>query len=470
MSAIGEAFRQPQEVPGVSARNELHGLRRRTVSQVDIVAQSVASVAPVMWALSTALVTGVVAEQGAWISIILAAAISWGVARSFGEFGSRLAGSGSLFTFVARSGFRYVALVVALLLCTGYGTFAMAGLSLASGHMLAIVSSEAPSRDSAADGLTIIVFVALICLGIIVMGVRVTTRVTLVTESVGLVLLALLIVVALMDHGAPVGDLFSLHGVDWAKVSAGTVVMVGGWLGFESSAALGAEARRPLASVPRAMTLAVLLAAGVYLAAWFAQLAQLTLDRGTNAIVHLSLAMCLLAAVTAFWTALTRLFFLFGREVILPSCLGRTHPRLQTPHIAAIASFVPVVCGAVIFNTFGISTDALEMVAAPALMLSYVIATAVLIVFLARLGELTAPVALLAGVSALLMATVLAVDLKLDLSGGSWLSLATVVGACAAGWAWWSVLRSRRPNALDDLGMYDSAIAADVLGAESRSN
>jgi amino acid transporter len=64
------------------------------------------------------------------------------------------------------------------------------------------------------------------------------------------------------------------------------------------------------------------------------------------------------ACTLAFFNTSSRYVFALGRERILPSALGRTHPRHQTPHIASAAVAVAITVWILLFYASDSSTSA----------------------------------------------------------------------------------------------------------------
>jgi amino acid transporter len=131
------------------------------------------------------------------------------------------------------------------------------------------------------------------------------------------------------------------------------------FIGYESAAQYGEEARDPRRSVPMATYLSVLIIAVFYtLTSWTAvgeigagsvrdtagqQLGQLffglSTDRlGSFATTSMQVLLCtsLFAAMLALHNAANRYMYVLGREHVLPGTLGAVHPRHGSPHRASV--------------------------------------------------------------------------------------------------------------------------------------
>lgn len=483
MEALERALEHPPVNTAVGAKSHLDGLARRSVSPLDIWAQSVAAVGPSSGALIATVMAAQIAGRGVWLSVVLAVAGSLALARVFGHFGSRIAGSGSLYTYVAHSFGPRVSLAVAAALVLGYGSLAVLGLVDSSHHLLAgaevVVGGPTPMAWQA--GLSLVI--GLLCGAVLYRGVRVSTRITLLFEAVGLTLLTVLVIVAVVRDGLPGIDAFDLSRSSPVDILVAAAIMAGALMGFESSASLGAEASRPFAAVPKAMSRTVLLAGVLYLVVvilgvdsrpviggrgagiWF-----VLFDSSTTllAVSHLVLALCFLPVALAGWTSVSRLLFVLGREGALPLRLGRTHARHQTPHIAILCTTVPaigVALGLTVFGTRGEGPSGLRPsgllmdTGLLAIYLAYAITCAALPFFLNRIGELTWQYLLGAIVGVVASGLIFVVLVVKYVDADELLSALAIPLVAMLGFAWSALVGKRA-----ELGKHDQAIASDTLG------
>ena len=140
MSALEDALRNPPRIPAVGDSSPLTGLARRRISRLDILAHSVAAIGPSSGALIGTVVAAQVAGRGVWLAVLLAMAVSWTLAQVFGQYGSRIAGSGSLYTFVAHAAGPRVSLAVMCALAIGYGVLAGFGAAQTAEHLVSAVA------------------------------------------------------------------------------------------------------------------------------------------------------------------------------------------------------------------------------------------------------------------------------------------------------------------------------------------
>jgi amino acid transporter len=144
----------------------------------------------------------------------------------------------------------------------------------------------------------------------------------------------------------------------------GMVFAILAFIGFEASAPLGEEARRPRWTIPRAVVgscfaigIFYLLAsyAWVYGAGFgnFVHQASSSADPwralakifwgGGWVLVFVAIVNSIIANSNAGFNAATRVFYAMARNGAAPHPLARTHPRFRTPHVAIIVNTIIAV-------------------------------------------------------------------------------------------------------------------------------
>jgi amino acid transporter len=300
--------------------------------------------------------------------------------------------------------------------------------------------------------------------------------------------LAVLTVLLLAPRGGPGSAAPVVDGaVHWGGVAVGVVLGVTGFMGFESAATLGVEARKPLVAVPRAVLWTPAVAGVLFVAAAAAQVVLLRaapLDVLTSPVpvaeladrdglgvlrrlLDLGIAASFFACVTGSTNALGRVLFSMAREGVLPGGLGRTHPRFETPHVA-LATVLPAVVGVPVValaagaGPRAVLTGALT-VSAFGYVLAYVLACLAMPLFLRRIGELTALPAV-GGIAAAAAGVLgLAAALAGATSTGGRVMGLVFLAAMVPGVVWAAWLRGRSPGRLRAVGVYDQATANSVL-------
>lgn len=484
LSALRRAISNPPAVPGVRGASDLVGLDRRSVRPGDLMANSVAVIAPSASALSVPFVLQFTVGPGAWLSAVLGFALAFLLSSVFSQFATRIAASGSMYTWVTRSLGPLPGLVVGTSMLMGYGSLVAFGISQTvrkAGDSHASLTDG--SGSGAAGQWAIAVTAVLACLLISIRGVRVSTRLAFVVEAALVAAVVLLVVTSLVRTGLPSASMFSLEGADPWRIVLGAMSIMGITVAFESSAALAGEAERPFLSVPRALVGSLVVAAVLYLLTMIAAAgAEPGRQRGPverwfppGTDVHLAdaglsalLAVSFFALALCAWNSLARVIFSLAREGLLPAVFGRTHERWSSPVYALVAvvpvSLLPVTASLLLGNPVGTITRELLQSAVLVLVIAYALVSVSLPFFLREIDEWTiAPVvvAVLAGTGTVVVA---GLDTFEDIADGRIVQLVLVAVTLVTGLAWFLWLRAHRRRALRRMGIHDETISSDLLG------
>ncbi|WP_329003128.1 APC family permease [Kribbella sp. NBC_00709] len=204
-------------------------------------------------------------------------------------------------------------------------------------------------------------------------GITRTARLARILVTCTLLVLALVLVLLFTgepQHHASAGT--SAYGV---LQSAGLLFFA--FAGYARIATMGEEVREPARTIPRAITIALVIAIGIYLLVAFALLrtgdpASTTAPLaaavdGVGAawatpIVRIGAALASLGALLALIAGVGRTTLAMARNQDLPTWLAAVHPRHQVPHHAelALAAVVGVLVlstdlrGVIGFSSFGV--------------------------------------------------------------------------------------------------------------------
>lgn len=492
MTALDRAIARPSPVRGFGARSPLDGLDRRSVSFADVLAQSVAAVAPSAAATTVVVLVAGVSGVATVPAMFAAGLLALMVASTINQFTKRMAAAGSLYTFVSKGLGSGAALAAGAAVVIGYGFISVFALLGGAHYVTLLVRGFWPEFGGPWGVAVVLAAEAAVLALVLVRGIRVSSRVALVVELVSVVIIIVLLAVLLVQIG-PV-DFSAVVPTDGFSVpgfAAGAVLGLTALVGFESAATLGVEARSPLRNIPRAIVGTVLFSGGLYLLAAYTQVAGFhALGRELGAgdspinvlasaygaaelgtLIDLGIAASFLACAIASATALTRVLFSLGRDGIAPRALGSVHPRFRTP-IGAIRVAVPIVAIAPIATVLaGVGVwDAMEAViavSAAGYIGAYVLVCVAAPVFLRRIGELTFRVGLIAITSASVLAAGLVAYLVfVGVRGNLGAPLTLIVAAVAGAVVAWR--RRRGPASLAGIGAYDEPVASEVLGGVAR--
>ena len=480
MSALADAISRARPRSDLGDTSPFAGLHRRHARTVDVVAQSVAATAPAGVLLLHPAATYARSGSFGFFDIAVTITLVLGVALVVGMFARRIASTGSLYTFTARGLGTHAGLVAGVALGVGYLAVAMNTLSAAAVRVANLIVWEAPEPPSWVAPVLVSLFGCVIA-AVIAHGLRISTRLLLVLEIVAVITVIGLSVAALSltrwDLGLLVPD-FGAFSLD--AVVAGVAVALIGFVGFESGAALGPETRRPFAAVPRAIVLSVAATGFVLLVGTAAQLsivaeqpgaASLAEVTGAAGLIDAIVAVSFLACALAMTNAATRLAFAMSREGLLPPMFGVVSPRGVPARggivLAALVTAVPLAVLAL-----GGTREAMRAVTSPASVVGFILAYALLCaaapVFLARIGELTAPAAVLAALPLIGLTTVLAVYLSStspEAAPGLLGALACLAALVVVG----AVRLARHPLVASRVGLHDAPVDTDCIDGSGRA-
>ncbi|MFI8347495.1 APC family permease [Streptomyces sp. NPDC085596] len=223
---------------------------------------------------------------------------------------------------------------------------------------------------------------AIVLVLIAVLGYRdiaISARVLAVLMIAEIGVLAALDVAVLARHGVralPAAS-FSWRAATGPGLGVSLMFAFVSYIGFESAALYGKEARDPRRSVPRATYIAALLISGFYaLTSWAAvgaigpgqvretagnSLGDLFFDLGrdylgTAGSTALEIMLCtsLFAATLALHSAANRYAQVMADDGLLPRPLGRLHPRFGSPHLAGLVQVAVCAVVAAVFAIGGL--------------------------------------------------------------------------------------------------------------------
>ncbi|HVH22369.1 MAG TPA: APC family permease, partial [Pseudonocardia sp.] len=344
----------------------VHGLERRRLGAVEVFAQSVSGAAPSAAMAATPVIVAASAGASTIWSFVVATALALLIAGCIGRFTRRMAAPGGLYSLTAKGLGPGAAFACGVASLVGYGLLAAGALAGAAGYLEELVIR------SGGSGGPVLTIPAALLIGCVVgafalRGVRLSARVVLLIESVAITLMVVVFALLLVS-GAAVGSPGpDTDGPGLVGVAAGVLPALAAFIGFEVATALGAEARHPFRSVPRAVTATAATAGVLYLFAAQTQIVGFATTPGglaaqpepvltlaaaqgwwfIPALLDLGLIMSFFACALATMTALVRVLFSLARDGVAAEALGRTHTRFRTPH-AALAVALPVVVVALI--------------------------------------------------------------------------------------------------------------------------
>jgi amino acid transporter len=461
-------------------------LQAKVLSTPEVLAQSVANMAPSAAMALLPLFVFFSAGNALWLSFALGLLVMLMVGYCAAQFGKRINSAGSFYVWVTRSlgpGAGHAAgwgLVLGYLF-TGmacvlgfeiYGDQFLVGLGLSPGNhvvraILYLVGGLGPALVSVLD-------------------IRISQRLAFLLEAISVTII-LILCVAVYAHNGGVFDhaQLTLSGFKPGGMVVGMVLAIFAFVGFESAGALGQEARNPARSVPRSILWSCGVVGVFYLIVSYAQLygfgagpyakasaplPELADRVGLGALSHfiaIGITFSMFACALACLTAGSRMLLSFSHDGLAPRALAHTAPKTKAPDFAIWTVAVPMTLIPAAYVMAG-STDTIlssevGTLATYGFMLAYALVCIAAPRFLSRRGESPTRAALLGGLGVLTMAFVFYVswvpqlipnDIFAALTWPLWALPYVFLAWTAIGLVWYQTVRRRNPQAIAAAGRW----------------
>jgi amino acid transporter len=346
-----------------------YGLRRHVLGPWETLAQSVSAIAPTATPAMTIPLVFALAGNGTWLVYLFATLAVTLVGLVIGCFGRRSASPGSLFTYTTQSLPGWAASIAGWALILAYVT--TAGSVAAGFFNYANVLLHAWLGLGASPSL-------LISMAVLVAGamayrdIKLSAEMMLWMEAASVTCIAVILALIVWRHGWHLDlDQLRLKGSTGTGIRLGLVLALFSFVGFESATTLGAEARDPLKTIPRAVLQCALGCGAFFVISAYAEvlgfrgaaerldqaaapLHTLANQAGVGAlgpvlgtVVDVGAMMSMFACVLACITASSRVLMLMSHRGLAHRALSRTHARNETPHwavlVTATATLLPPV-------------------------------------------------------------------------------------------------------------------------------
>ena len=449
---------------------QAYGLRRHILSPLEVLAQSVSTIAPCTTPPLTIPLVFALAGEGAWLAYALAMAGMVLVAFCIAGFARDSASPGSLYVYTKETLPPFFAAVGAWALFFAYVVTASsvtAGFVYFAYPLLGTFGPHVPAA-----------LLAAICLGgsawVAYRDIKISTQAMLWIEVISVVLIALVIGILLWKQGLHLDwPQVKLTGVTPVKVRLGMMLALFSFVGFESATTLGSEAREPLQTIPRAVVRSAALAGLFFVVCAYGEVLgfrEVTPGLAEHAepmkflatqagigfvgwIINLGVLVSMFACALGCVIAAARVLLLMAYHGLAPKRFAVTHAIQETPSAAglltALLAFLPV---AVLAQRHARPEDMygwLGTLAVYGFMTAYGLVAIALPVHLRRMGRLSAggvALALLAAGAALAAI----VGTMYPVPPSPYLYLPYVyVGYMAMGMGWWWIVEQRKLRIVD---------------------
>ncbi len=336
-------------------------LRRNYLSFYEVVAQSVATVAP---SGTPALVIPVVfaaAGNGTWLAYLFATIALLLVSWNINQFAARSATPGALYVFAGQGLGAVIGVIAGWSLVIAYLFTAAAVISGSVNYMLVLLGGTITASGGALLIAGLSVAVVAVSWGLAYRDIKLSTRTMLVIEfsTVALIIITLVTYFAASGKWHD-GAQVHLENVTLDHLRLGLVLAFFSFVGFESATALGHEARQPLRVIPRAVIFSVI-GIGVFFTASsyglidaFQGASQgldtvsaplsVVADRvglsGFGPMIAAGVGLSFFACTLASINAGARVLYAMSRHGLFHAAAGNAHPSNATPHVAVTLTAV----------------------------------------------------------------------------------------------------------------------------------
>jgi amino acid transporter len=327
-------------------------LRRSCLSYTEVLAQSVSVVAP---STVPAAVMGLIfarAGNATWLSFLLGMLGLVLVSRNINQFARRSASPGSLYSYIARGLSPTAGVLGGWALLFAYtltGMSTLCGFALVANVLLKQWSgAQVPVLGLFAVGVLGSFYVAF-------RDIQLSAKMMLVFEGLSILFVLLLCGVIWSRHGFALDrSQLSLEHATPSGTLGAVVLVVFGFSGFESSTALGDEAKNPLVAIPRSILQSVVLA-GVFfivtsyvIVLGFSAGGQSLADNeaplntlasamgwgGLGTLIDIGILLSFFSCTLASINSTARILFAMSHHGLVSDALGQSHAENRTPHVA----------------------------------------------------------------------------------------------------------------------------------------
>ncbi len=351
------------EASAVLEQESAYGLRSHVLTPLEVLAQSVSTIAPCTTPPLTIPLVFALAGEGAWLAYALAMAGMVLVAFAIAEFARDSASPGSLYVYTRETLPPVFAALGAWALFFAYVVTAASvtgGFVFFAYPFLGALGAHVPGA-----------LLAAVCLGgsawVAYRDVRISTQAMLWIEVISVLLIALVIAILLIRHGFHLDwPQLRLTGVSAVKVRQGVMLALFSFVGFESATTLGTEAREPLKTIPRAVIRSAALAGLFFVVCAYGEvlgfrgvtpglaehkepmrfLAEKAGIGFVGWVINVGVLISMFACALSCVIAAARVLLLMAHHGLAHRFLASTDSEQQTPSAAglltALLAFIPV--------------------------------------------------------------------------------------------------------------------------------
>lgn len=334
--------------------NENYGLRNGVLGPLETLAQSISAIAPSTSPSLTIPLVFALAGNTTWFVYLMATCAALLVGFCVSRFARLSASPGSLYTYTANTLPPAFGVAAALGLLLAY---LATGASVAGGALYYVNLVSLQFLHWSPPGIPVLALVCAAAGWVAYRDIKLSAELMLWIEVISVSLIMLVVAVMPVRFGFHLDlDQIRLRGVTFSSLGPAMVLSMFSFVGFESATTLGAEARDPLRTIPRAVLLSAFLVGGFFILCSYSEVLGFRGETGklseTTSPLHLlatkagiaplgiaidfGALISMVACVLACTTAAARVVLRMTHAGLLPAVFEQTNQRHGTPG-AAIA-------------------------------------------------------------------------------------------------------------------------------------
>ena len=352
---------------------ENYGLHKGALGAAETLAQSISATAPSTSSSLTIPLVFALAGNGTWLVYLIATVATLLVGFCISRFARMSASPGSLYSYIARS------LPPAFGVLAAWGlllAYLATGASVAGGALYYVnLFSQQYMHWTPPAALTLGAVCALAGY-IAYRDIKLSAEVMLWIELVSVAMVVMVLAVLIFKVGIRADwAQLRLKGVRFSSIGPALVLSMFSFVGFESATTLGAEARQPLRTIPRAVLQCAVLAGAFFILCSYSEVLGFhgvpTNLADTSSPLHILAAkagvsplgigidigalISMFACVLACATAASRVILRMSHAGLLPRRLQRTNRVHGTPGAAIMISSIAMFLATAIMAVRGIA-------------------------------------------------------------------------------------------------------------------
>lgn len=365
----------PAEVSSSDNPTGNYGLHAAVLGPVETLAQSISAMAPSTSASLTIPLVFALAGNATWFVYLLATASTLLVGFCISSFARLSASPGSLYSYTAKTLPPFFGVVAAWALLIAYLAI---GASVAGGALYYTNLLSLQFLHVAPSAFAVLTVVCLVAGYIAFRDVKLSAELMLWIEVASVSLILVVLAVLLFRFGFHVDpDQFHMRGVSFSSLGPALVLAMFSFVGFESATTLGAEARNPLHTIPRAVLQCAVLAGMFFMLCSYSEVLgfrgasgklsdttsplHLLAEKGHVAPLGIAIDfgawISMFACVLACTTAAARVLMRMAHSGLIPSVFARTSRRHGTPVPGIALSIALMLVATLVLNAFSVTGD-----------------------------------------------------------------------------------------------------------------